>query len=312
MIISASRRTDIPAYYAGWLFNRLKEGCVLVRNPANIHQVSRISLSPADVEGIVFWTKNPIPMLDKLALLRDYAYYFQFTITSYGTDVEPNIPDKRKTMIPAFRHLSDLIGAGRVVWRYDPIMLGGGYTADYHFEFFEKTARQLSGYTKKCVISFVDHYRSMASRVKNLRLLSITTENKQQIAQRLAEIARGYGLQIEACAEETDLSRFGLGRARCVDSRLFGRSAVSAGKDKNQRSACDCDVSADIGMYDSCRGGCLYCYASHSEKALRKNIERHNPSSPLLCGEAGEKDIVRERKAARPRKTGCLRGKDGA
>lgn len=148
MIISASRRTDIPTYYSDWLLNRIKAGYVYVRNPMNVHQISKISLSPDVVDGIVFWTKNPIPMLDKLNALKDYMYYFQFTLNSYGVDVERNIPSKNNVIVPTFQRLSDLIGPDRVIWRYDPIFLSETYTTDYHIHYFEELAKRLSSYTK--------------------------------------------------------------------------------------------------------------------------------------------------------------------
>lgn len=160
MIISASRRTDIPTYYSDWLLNRIKAGYVYVRNPMNVHQISKISLSPDVVDGIVFWTKNPIPMLDKLNALKDYMYYFQFTLNSYGVDVERNIPSKNNVIVPTFQRLSDLIGPDRVIWRYDPIFLSETYTTDYHIHYFEELAKRLSSYTKKCTISFLDFYRN--------------------------------------------------------------------------------------------------------------------------------------------------------
>ena len=131
MIISASRRTDIPSYYSEWFMNRIKEGFLYVRTPMNVHQVSKISLSPDVVDGIVFWTKNPAPMMDKLDLLSDYAYYFQFTVNSYARDIEPNIPNKNDTIIPLFKKLSNRIGKDRVIWRYDPILLTEKYTIEY-------------------------------------------------------------------------------------------------------------------------------------------------------------------------------------
>lgn len=123
MILSVSRRTDIPNYYSEWFLNRIREGFLYVRNPMNPRQISRIDLSPETTDCIVFWTKNPAPMLDRLEELKDYAYYFQFTLTGYGRDVEPNLPDKRKVLIPVFRALSEKIGKEKVIWRYDPIFL---------------------------------------------------------------------------------------------------------------------------------------------------------------------------------------------
>ena len=132
MIISASRRTDIPTYYSDWFYSRIKDGFVLVRNPMNIHQVSKISLSSDVVDGIVFWTKNPIPMMTKLDEIKDYSYYFQFTLNAYGKDVEPNVPSKNEIIIPAFQKLSQKMGKDKVVWRYDPIFFNENYTMDYH------------------------------------------------------------------------------------------------------------------------------------------------------------------------------------
>lgn len=158
MILSVSRRTDIPNYYPEWFFNRIKEGFVYVRNPMNPRQISRIDISPDVVDCIVFWTKNPEPMLERLNELSDYRYYFQFTLTGYGRDIEPGIPHKKEKMIPVFKDLADRIGKQRVIWRYDPIMFTSTYTPEYHLKAFEQIASALNGYTEKCVISFVDFY----------------------------------------------------------------------------------------------------------------------------------------------------------
>ena len=160
MIISASRRTDIPTYYSEWFINRVRDGYLYVRNPMNIHQISKITLSPNVIDGIVFWTKNPIPMMQYLDELNNYAYSFQFTVNAYGKDVEVNVPNKNDVIIPAFRKLSNRIGRDRVIWRYDPILLTEKYTMDYHVNYFNELAKRLSGYTHKCVISFVDLYRN--------------------------------------------------------------------------------------------------------------------------------------------------------
>lgn len=171
MIISASRRTDIPTYYSEWLFNRLREEYVLVRNPMNAHQISRISLSPDVVDGLVLWTKNPISMLDRLHELEKYNFYFQFTLNSYGKDVEPNIPSKNDTIIPAFIRLSKAVGRDRVIWRYDPILFNADYTMEYHCKFFKKLAAMLSEYTEKCTVSFIDLYKNTARNVQPLHKL---------------------------------------------------------------------------------------------------------------------------------------------
>lgn len=298
MIISASRRTDIPTYYSDWFLNRIKEGFVLVRNPMSIHQISKISLSPDVVDGIVFWTKNPLPMLDKLDLLKDYSYYFQFTITPYGKDVEPNIPSKPDVIIPAFQKLSNLIGAEKVVWRYDPIMLNAKYTLEYHVQAFEKIASQLSQYTQKCTISFVDYYRNTTNNVKELSPSEFPENKIIELSKMLSDIAHSYNLKMDTCAEAIELQQFGIEHARCIDDRLFEKilgCPLRVDKDKNQRLECGCISSIDIGMYNTCKNGCRYCYANFSDTTVKKNTEKHNPSSPLLFGEVGDDDHVKER-----------------
>lgn len=140
MILSVSRRTDIPNYYSEWFFNRIKEGFVYVRNPMNVHQVSRIDITPEMVDCIVFWTKNPEPMLERLDELALYNYYFQFTLTGYGTDIECNVPNKKEKIIPIFQKLSEKIGRQKVIWRYDPIIFNEKYTPEYHLKAFEQIA----------------------------------------------------------------------------------------------------------------------------------------------------------------------------
>lgn len=296
MIISSSRRTDIPACFSQWFFRRLAEGFVCVRNPVNFHQVSRVSLSPEVVDGIVFWTKNPLPMLDSLQLLKDYPFYFQFTLTAYGQDLEPGIPSKNSTIVPAFQELSRRIGPERVIWRYDPILLTPKYTTDYHVRYFEELARRLSGYTTKCVISFVDLYRHLGQQFQSLGTAEII-----ELAGRLSEIARKYGLTLETCAESLDLSQFDIRHGHCVDAELLEQiigQPLSLSKDKNQRAACGCMASIDIGMYDTCANGCKYCYANHAPAAVRRNLKSHDPSSPLLCGRLTPEDIVMDRVVA--------------
>ena len=205
MIISASRRTDIPTYYSNWFFNRVMDGYVLVRNPMNAHQISKIALNPDVVDGIVFWTKNPIPMLNELKILHDYMYYFQFTLNSYAQDVEAHVPNKQKHIIPAFKKLSDMIGPDRVIWRYDPIFLNDTYTPEYHIRYFERIAKELSPYTKKCTISFIDFYRNTSKNVSGLSLRDFPEETQKSLAKELAAIAHSYGLLIDTCAEGIEL-----------------------------------------------------------------------------------------------------------
>src|SRR5512143_1704999 len=169
MIISASRRTDIPAFYSEWFMKRIEEGHVMVRNPMNARQVSRISLEPELVDCIVFWTKDPSRMIGKLDVLdqKKYSYYFQFSLTPYGKDIEPSVPEKKK-VVSAFIELSERIGKERVVWRYDPILLTDSINRDYHFRSFEHLAKALAGHTGKCIISFADFYKKCTKRLSGV------------------------------------------------------------------------------------------------------------------------------------------------
>ena len=298
MIISASRRTDIPTYYSDWFLNRIREGFVCVRNPMNIHQISKISLSPDVVDGIVFWTKNPIPMMKHLDELGDYMYYFQFTLNSYGKDIEANVPKKNDILIPAFKDLSQRIGAERVIWRYDPILLTSKYTIDYHVNYFNEIAKRLSGYTKKCVISFVDLYRNTKSNTKDLGLLPLTSSEMFELAERLVEIANKNNLIVESCAEKINLEQFGIAHGHCIDCNLFEQLLgykLDLEKDKNQREECGCMASIDIGMYNTCQNGCRYCYANYSAKSVANNCGIHDPLSPLISGNIQPDDTVKER-----------------
>lgn len=298
MIISASRRTDIPAFYSEWFFNRIKDGYVLVRNPMNIHQIGRISLSPEVIDGIVFWTKNPIPMMARLPELEKYTYYFQFTLTAYDRDVEPNIPSKNSYIIPAFQELSKAVGRERVIWRYDPIFFNDRYTMEYHCRYFRVLASKLADYTEKCTVSFLDLYKNTERNVKPLSIQAENTEMQYELMQRLSEIAKEYGFFIDTCAERIELGSLDIPHACCIDKERFeriGKCRLTLGKDPNQRAECGCVASIDIGTYNTCKHGCLYCYANYSQNTVKKNANAHNPESPLLFGEIGEDDVVKER-----------------
>lgn len=288
MIISASRRTDIPSFYSEWLFNRLKEGYVCVRNPMNIHQISQISLSPDVVDGIVFWTKNPTPMLERIHELDNYTYYFQFTLNSYGKDIEKNVPSKNDVIIPTFKKLSSIIGKERIVWRYDPILINEHYTREYHKKYFQKLCDSLCNYTEKCTVSFVDLYKNTERNTKSLNIHTPSNEEVLELMSFFSKIAHENGIYIDTCTEEYDLSSLNIKHACCIDkSRLerIGNYQLKIGKDKNQRSICGCIESIDIGMYNTCENGCMYCYANFNCEMAQKNHNKHNPLSPLISGE---------------------------
>ncbi len=291
MIISCSRRTDIPAFYSDWLINRIREGNVQVRNPMNARQVRRVSLAPADVDIIVFWTKDPSPMLDKLRMLNDYLFYFQFTLTPYDKEIEPHLPPKAQ-ITDTFLRLSDRIGAQRVVWRYDPILFTDHITVDYHIDHYGEMARRLAGHTEKCVISFIDMYRHIQKRMAGQSVRQPGEPETRALAQGISRIAGSVGIIMETCAEKIDLSDAGIGHGKCVDDRLISEltgTEVPTVKDRYQRELCGCAASVDIGEYNTCGHLCNYCYANVSRRKIDKNRLLHNDQSPLLIGEIDER-----------------------
>lgn len=231
--------------------------------------------------------------------LNNYAYYFQFTVNAYGKDVEVNVPNKNDVIIPAFRKLSNRIGRDRVIWRYDPILLTEKYTIDYHVNYFNELAKRLSGYTHKCIISFVDLYRNTQAHLKELNILPLGEKEMYELAERLVEIANKNDLIVESCAEKINLEQFGIQHGHCIDCQLFEKilnCKINILKDKNQRLECGCMESIDIGAYNTCKNGCVYCYANFSKTTVIKNMGAHNPSSPLIFGEVMPDDKIVERK----------------
>ena len=299
MIISASRRTDIPAYYSDWFFERLKAGFVYVRNPVNPRQISEVSLSPDVVDGIIFWTKNPLPMLDRIQKLWDYTFYFQFTLTGYGAEIEPGVPDKRRVLVPAFKDLAVRLGKKRVIWRYDPIFFSKKYTPEYHLACFEVLAAELRNSTERCVISFMDSYRNTKRNAQQLGAIESSSEELYVFAGQFARIAAKYGLKLQTCAESMDLTALGITPSACIDKALLegiGGFKLDVKKDANQRAECCCAASIDIGAYNTCPGGCLYCYANYNATLVQTNIAAHDKTSPLLFGTLTAQDVVTERK----------------
>jgi len=296
MIISASRRTDIPAFYADWLMKRIRAGYFHRVNPFNSNQVSGFSLKPEDVDAICFWTKNPRPLMKHLEELdgRGLNYYFQFTLNPYDKTFEPNVPplqDRIETML----ELAGRIGQERVVWRYDPVILTGITPVAWHLEEAERIASQLNNATSRLVFSFYDFYGKGQGRLNKalkgtgIKLEDITSpEHKdalEQVAYGFRDIADRYGLQIYSCSEDVDLAAIGIEHGACIDgkliSELFGVNA-SDKKDKNQRKICGCVESVDMGMYNTCHFKCAYCYANFNEGMIESNDKKHYTDSPSL------------------------------
>jgi len=296
LILSVSRRTDIPAFYTDWFINRIKAGFVHVRNPMNYHQVSKVSLAPDVIDCMVFWTKNPTPILDKLKLISNYNYYFQVTINAYDKEIERNVPETN-IIINTFQNLSMKIGKQKTIWRYDPIFYSSDIDLSYHLRNFGEIASQLTGFTNRCIISFADVYRKTE---RNMRYIQPLSEYMMlEMGARLSAIAKSFDMEIMACSESIDLSPVGIENAKCIDdfliSAIIGQK-IYVGKDKNQRSECGCVTSVDIGAYNTCKHGCLYCYANYSDTSVKNNTLKHNPHSPFLIGDKEPDDKVTVRK----------------
>lgn len=307
MILSASRRTDIPAFYSEWFMNRVREGYLVTRNPMNADQLLRIKLDPEIVDCIVFWTKNPIPMIPRLDELKDYCYYFQFTLTGYGKDIERNLPDKKEKLIPAFQTLSQKIGKEKVIWRYDPILINDRYTMEYHKCAISQIAEALNGYTEKCVFSFVDSYARNSKALQSLGVREMTLEQMQEIAAYIRDVAAANGMVTATCAEKIDLTSLGIEHNACIDKTLIER--ITGGKikdtkkntkDSGQRPECKCMLSKEIGTANTCSNGCVYCYANYSPDSVKKSVSRYDPLSPILCDSIGENEVVKDASDMKP------------
>ena len=298
MIISASRRTDVPAFYGKWFYNRIADGYVCVRNPMNPRQVSRINLSPANIDCVVFWTKNPAPFMGDLHRIKNYPFYFLFSLTPYDSSIEPGLPPKNE-LLNTFTQLSDQVGSHRVVWRYDPILFSEEIGVDYHVRNFRQMAEVLHSYTERCIISFLDMYKKCE---RNLKSTTVRRPNDPEIEALLKEmkaISDQFGLVLETCAEKKDWTSLGINASCCIDNRLIERitgKPLRGKKDKNQRSACGCIESIDIGEYNTCRHFCRYCYANTNVADVNKKYRAHDPEATVLTGHIGEEDQVRERK----------------
>lgn len=328
IIISASRSTDIPAFYAKWFINRLKAGYCVWYNPFNQRPMY---ISFAKTKVIVFWTKNPEPMIEFLPELdkRGIHYYFQVTLNDYEKEgFEPNVPSLQHR-IEVFKHLSDKIGKEKVIWRFDPLILTEQLTPRQLLTKIYHVGNQLKGYTDKLVFSFIDvmAYRKVqANLVKNTPFFTrenvVTAEpegdKRMELVEGLVKLrdhwrSEGWNIALATCAEAIDLESFGIEHNRCIDGELIeklwhedrelvyylhtGKLPESNGlfqqdivipeksknlKDKGQRKVCGCILSKDIGMYNTCRHFCVYCYANTSKDMVIKNMEKHNDDSESI------------------------------
>lgn len=302
MIISASRRTDIPAFYSEWFMNRVRDGFLLTRNPFNAHQINRVSLNPKDVEAIIFWTRNPKNLISHIEELNHYKlnFCFLFTITGYPKIFEKNVPSPHEA-IKTFKELSSIIGPDKVVWRYDPVLLSSLIDFNEHQRLFSKISDALRGSTNKVIISFADIYKKVEtnlnrfSKNSNIEIHDIckTETELRELAEYFSQVSIRNGMQIQTCAENIDLNREGIVHGKCIDDlwlkNIFNIN-VNSKKDKGQRDECGCVKSIDIGAYNTCLHGCEYCYATFSEKSVTNNLKIHDKSSPFLIGGISEID----------------------
>lgn len=294
MILFVSGRTDIPAFYSNWFINRVKAGFVDVRNPFNQKLVSRIYFS--DVDLIMFCSKNPLPMINKLDILK-VPVLFHVTITPYGKDVEPNIPDKG-LIIEGVKKLSLVLGIDNVVVRYDPIFLSDKYNVDYHIKAFDKLCKNLNGYVNKIIVSFMDEYKNVRNNRGILRYRTITKEDYKKIGEAFSKSAMDNGMSVQTCFEDEDLTQYGFVKGECLSHELAyiltGKKFKSSNVRKEKK--CECVQMVDIGDYNSCMHMCKYCYANYDEKAVSSNFERHDDNSSLLIGSIQSDDVIKVRK----------------
>jgi len=294
MIINTGQRTDIPAFYAKWFANRLEEGLVCVRNPFDPAQVSRYRLDPSVVDAIGFCTKNPAPMFPYMDLLKDYGQYWFVTITPYGRDIEPNVPDKHR-LVEDFKKLSGIVGINSIGWRFDPILLSERYTAEYHLNAFGQIASALDGYTKTAVISFIDLYPKVRRNFPEAR--EVEKEDRIRLGKEMIKIASAHGMTVKPCAEGDELAEFGADCSGCMQIRDYEKAIgkrLNAPKRKGAREECSCYLSCDIGAYNTCLHMCRYCYANAEADVVRANSRMHDPSSPFLIGNYREGDRIHD------------------
>lgn len=294
MIINTGQRTDIPAFYAEWFANRLREGFVCVRNPYNPNQVSRFRLDPAVVDAIGFCTKNPAPMFDHMDLLDPFGQYWFVSITPYGKDIEPNVPNKHR-LIEDFKRLSDRIGVNSMGWRYDPIFISERYSQDYHFRAFEKISSALDGSTKTVVISFIDLYPKVKRNFPEAK--EVHKEQRLTLGKEFIKIASAHGMTVKPCAEGDELAEFG---ADCSGCMRIGDYEKAIGKRLNvtrkkvARAECACYLSCDIGAYNTCKHLCRYCYANAEPARVLALTRLHDPKSPFLVGNYTHGDVIHD------------------
>ncbi len=293
MIINTGGRTDTVQYFSPWLLNRFKEGYVLSRNPMFPEKVTRYELTPSKVDCVVFCSKNYEPILPRLHEITDrFNTYFFYTITAYGKDIEPGVPSIDQS-IDTLLKLEKLVGAKKITWRYDPVLLTKKYTIQQHLITFGHMAARLSGHVRECVFSFVELYKKLQFNFPEMLIL--TDEDMEELARGMGQIARKNRLVLKSCATKRDYSAYGILPPGCMTLDILGDANDVKFKNlrhNGMRRFCHCITSHDIGAYNTCINGCKYCYANSDHEEAKENYKKHNPLSPLLFGELNKNDII--------------------
>lgn len=294
MILNVSGRTDIVAFYTDWFMNRYHEGFVDVRNPFNHNLVSRIDFS--DVDAILFCTKNPIPILNKINEINK-PIIFHVTLTPYKKDIEPNVPPKGE-IVEAIKKLSKIIGKDNLVIRYDPIFISAKYTLDYHIKAFENLCSLLDGYVSKILISFLDDYKNVRKNEKVLNFKELEESDYKAIGENFSISALKHHMIVHTCFEDRNLTEYGFSKDECLSRELAYKLTGKVYKKEwkaRKEGKCHCVQMVDIGVYNSCKHFCKYCYANYDEKQVQDNFINHDPNSSLLVGKLNESDIIKKR-----------------
>ena len=294
MILNTGLRTDIPGFFSEWFYNRIDEGFVYVRNPYVKNQIYSYRLDPELIDCIIFCTKNPKPMFENLEKIDKFNQYWHITITPYEKEIEPNVPPV-DDVLESFKYLSKKLGKENVTLRYDPIFINEKYTLEKHIESFEYIANSLSDYTTEAIISFIDLYEKTKRNFPKAR--EVTKDERLKLGKEFAQIGKKNNITIKTCVEGTELDKFGIDSSGCMTKEVIERAInknLNVPKQKARNGECYCLLNNDIGEYNTCDHGCLYCYANSNKRLVKRNLKLHDPKSPILIGEIKEDDIIKE------------------
>ena len=285
MILNTGLRTDIPGFFSEWFYNRIDEGFVYVRNPYAKYaknQIYSYRLDPELIDCMIFCTKNPKPMLENLEKIDKFNQYWHITITPYEKEIEPNVPPV-DDVLESFKYLSKRLGKENVTLRYDPIFINEKYTLEKHIESFEYMINSLSGYTTEAIISFIDLYEKTKRNFPQAR--EVTKDERLKIGKEFARIGNENNIRIKTCVEGTELDKFGIDSSGCMTKEVIERAInknLNVPKQKARNGECYCLLNNDIGEYNTCDHGCLYCYANSNKRLVKRNLKLHDPKSPKI------------------------------